>query len=136
MVKYVDRGEAIPLTPGFLETMRRFPIKMKEAEMPVEKINGPILMISCEDDQMWPSTQFANMAIDRLKAHNFKKQFFHFSYEGAGHWIITPYFPTNIVNIKHPVTGGFYALGGTPEANYIAGVDSWNKKLEFLKKHL
>ncbi len=133
---YAKRGEAIPLTPGFLAMMRRFPETMKKAEIPIEKINGPVLLISGEDDQMWPSTQFADMAMDRLKAHHFKKPFFHFSYSGAGHAILPPYFPSNVINIKHPVDGGFYALGGTPEANYRAGVDSWTKKLKFLKKYL
>jgi dienelactone hydrolase len=134
--EYIKRGEAIPTTQGFLETMRRFPETLKKAEIPVEKINGPILMISGDDDQMWPSAQFSDMAMDRLKAHNFEKPFSHFKYSGAGHAMPAPYFPCNAINIKHPVDGGFYALGGTPEANYRAGVDSWNKKLEFLKKYL
>jgi len=134
--EYTERGEAIPSTPAFLELMRRGAATMKKAEIPIEKINGAVLMISGEDDQMWPSTQFANIAMDRLKAHNFEKPYIHLSYREAGHFIPPPYQPTTAINMKHPVDGGFYTFGGKPEANYRAGIDSWQKRLEFLKTHL
>jgi dienelactone hydrolase len=134
--EYAKRGEAIPLTPGFLETMRRNAATMKKAEIPVEKINGAVLMISGEDDQMWPSTQFATLVMNRLKAYNFNKPFFHLSYPQAGHMIKAPYIPTTIVNMKHPVIGELYALGGKPDANHQAGVDSWREKLKFLNTYL
>lgn len=133
---YAQRGEAIPGTPGFLENMRRNAPLMKAAEIKVEKINGPTLLISGEDDQMWPSTQLANVAIDRLRAHDFPHTYEHVSYPGAGHLITPPYGPTTALTMKHPVDGGFYAFGGEPEASNHANVDSWHKKLTFLEEHL
>ncbi|NOY61526.1 MAG: hypothetical protein GXO75_21655 [Calditrichaeota bacterium] len=105
-------------------------------EIPVEKINGAVLMISGEDDQVWPSTQLANIAMDRLKALGFEKPYTHLHYRGAGHTILPPYFPTTVTSEKHPVDGAFLALGGQPAADYRAGVGSWNKELDFLKRHL
>ncbi|MEQ8675374.1 MAG: acyl-CoA thioester hydrolase/BAAT C-terminal domain-containing protein [Aggregatilineales bacterium] len=133
---YSERGEAIPGTPGFLETMRRNGTLMKSAEIQVEKINGAVLLISGEDDQMWPSTQLANVAIERFKASEFQHPYEHVSYPGAGHLITPPYSPTTPVTMKHPVDGGFYAFGGEPEAINHANVDSWGKKLKFLAEHL
>jgi len=134
--EYTERGEAIPGTPGFRETMKRNPQIVKNAEIPVEKINGAILFVSGEDDQMWPSTELAEIAITRLKNHDFAHPYEHVSYPAVGHLIMPPYGPTTIVSMKHPVDGGFYAFGGEPASNYHASVDSWHKKLDFLKTYL
>ncbi len=134
--EYASRGEAIPLTLGFTERLRRKPEAMKRAQIPVEKINGAVLMTSGQDDQMWPSSQFAEIAMRRLRAHNFAKPFVHLSYPGVGHRNRPPYFPTTDNIGQHPVDGALYALGGNPEAIYRASVDSWQKMLDFLKRHL
>lgn len=133
---YTERGEAIPGTPGFLETMKRNEAVVKKAGIPVENIRGAVLLISGEDDQMWPSTDLADIALRRLEANNFPYPYEHVSYPNVGHLIMPPYGPTTIVSIKHPVDGGYYAFGGKPEANYRAGIDSWHKTLGFLKTHL
>ena len=134
--EYAERGEAIPGTPGFLEMMRHGAAQMKNAAIQVEKINGAVLLISGEDDQMWPSAQLAEMAVARLKDHDFQHHYEHVSYPGAGHLITPPYGPTTMIHMKHPVDGGFYTFGGEPEANYRASVDSWKRKLTFLKANL
>ena len=133
---YREQGAPIPLTPGFREMVRRGPATAKNAEIPVEKIQGAVLMISGADDAMWPSSEFAEIAMDRLRAHNFPRPFEHISYPGAGHLIMPPYAPTTLVASKHPVDGGFYAFGGEPKAIYHAGVDAWRRKLDFLRQHL
>jgi len=134
--EYVERDEAIPGTPALLAEMQRSAAFLKKAEIPVENINGAVLMISGEDDQMWPSTKLADISMKRLKEHGFNKPYDHLSYPGAGHLIVLPYSPTTVTSIKHPVDGGFYAFGGKPEATYRACVDSWHKKLDYLKKYL
>ena len=40
------------------------------ASIAVEKINGPVMVISGTDDQLWPSTRFSEMVIERLEAHD------------------------------------------------------------------
>ena len=94
------------------------------------------MLISGGDDQIWPSTQLANIAIKRLEKHRFEKPYVHLRYPDAGHSIQPPYIPTTTTTMRDPVNGAIYALGGQPEANYRAGVDSWNKKLDFLNAHL
>lgn len=134
--EYIARGEAIPGTPGFQAIIERNPDQIEQATIPVEKTKGAILMISGEDDQMWPSTPLAQIAVERLKAHNYPYPYEHVSYPGAGHLIMPPYAPTTTIAMTHPVDGGYYTFGGEAEANYRACVDSWRKRLAFLKEHL
>lgn len=100
------------------------------AEIAVEKIDGPLLLISGTDDQMWPSTRLSEMAIERLKAHDHPFPYEHLRYEGAGHMITLP-------NAEPPVSWtSRYEVGGIREANEFANADSWTKVLSFLGKHL
>ena len=132
----MQRGEAMPLSPSFSEAWRRHPDAAKQSEIPVEKIQGAVLMLSGEEDAMWPSAELAEVAMERLRAHQFAYPFKHVSYDRVGHLLMPPYAPTTLVDLKHPVDGGFYAFGGEPEAIYRAGVDAWRRRLEFLRQHL
>lgn len=134
--EYAARGEAIPGTPGFQAIVDRNPDQVEQAMIPVENTQGAILMISGEDDQMWPGTELAEIAMRRLKEHGFTLPYEHISYVGAGHFIAPPYAPTTTISITHPVDGGYYTFGGQPEANYRASVDSWQKRIAFLREHL
>ena len=99
-------------------------------DIAVEKIDGPVLLISGTDDQMWPSTPLSEMAIERLKAHEHPFPYEHLRYGGAEHMITLP-------NSKPPPSwSSRYEVGGTREANEFANADSWTKVLNFLGKHL
>lgn len=124
----------VAITPWFLESMKNRQ-HLEAAAIAVENINGPVLMFSGTDDQMWPSLNLADLAVQRLAATNFPHPYEHVSYAGAGHFIRFPYSPP-ISAIFHPVTRVLMALGGTPEANHIANLDSWRRCLSFLKKFL
>jgi hypothetical protein len=41
------------------------------ARIPVEKINGSLLLISAREDEMWPSLMMSEMMIEKLKQVNF-----------------------------------------------------------------
>jgi uncharacterized protein len=86
------------------------------AAIPVENINGPVLLLSGEDDTMWPSTQMAEMIINRLEKSNFPFWYQHIAYKNAGHTL-------NENNM----------MGGTFEGNKKARIDSEQKIMEFLK---
>jgi hypothetical protein len=115
--------------------MRNTPA-MEKASIPVERTNGPILLISGEDDQMWPSTIFSKQIIDRLEHHKHPYPSMHLSYPGAGHMIRPGYMPKTVTVIIHPIDGGRYELGGNAKDDAYASSDSWSKTLEFLAMHL
>ena len=45
---------------------------VKNAEIKVEDINGPILIISGKNDEQWPATEMSNQLMARLKENNFR----------------------------------------------------------------
>ena len=123
----------VALTPWFLECLKNRESAAR-AEIAVEKIGGPVMMFSGTDDQMWPSLNLADLAMQRFIAHDFPHSHEHVSYAGAGHFIRFPYSPV-ISEIFHPIVKTPMALGGTPEANQVANLDSWRRCLNFLGKH-
>lgn len=111
---------------------------VSRAEIAVERIEGPLLMFSAKDDQVWPSDIFAARVADRLEAHGFKYHVEHYSYDNAGHLMARPFVPTSDVRQVrvHPVTKRPNMFGGTPEGQAAANEDSWLKLLAFLDKYL
>lgn len=124
-------GGAIAFTPWFLEALKDGD-PVAQTEIAVERINGPVLMISGKDDQMWPSAALSEIAMRRLARHQFRHPYRHLSYDGAGHAIAFPYTPSTITEIFHPVARSLMALGGTPKAMAAAKADSWREVLKFL----
>jgi len=109
---------------------------MERAEIAVEKIYGPIMMLSGTDDAMWPSTWFCELVMERLKRKGFRHRFEHLCYEGAGHPIFHPYMPCTAIEAVHPVTRILVTVGGTPKVNAHACSDSWPKVLVFFHEAL
>ncbi len=134
-LKAIYGDNPIPLTPGFLESMELVD-EVEASTIPVEKIQGAILLISGEDDQMWPSTLFSNRVMDRLAKFSFPHPYEHLSYPQAGHGISMPFIPLSPPAIIHPVDQGLFAIGGKPEQQAHANEDSWKKALAFLKSNL
>ena len=119
-------------TPGFIAALSDT-ATVSAAEIPVERINGPVLLISGSDDQVWPSRLLSEIAIRRLREHSHPFPVEHLCYEGAGHGIVPPhpYVSFTRTHITHPVTGHDFELGGTPEANAKASADSWARIVRF-----
>jgi len=126
-------GEPVRLTDRFLRSMEDTEA-VERVEIPVERINGPVLMISGKDDAMWPSTRLAEIARRRLEKTGFGHEYRHLAYEDAGHMIGTPYTPSTIVASRHALTGGLNAYGGSPAGYAAAREDSWRAILQTLDR--
>lgn len=112
-------------------------VAVTRAAIPVERINGGVLLISGRDDHLWPSSQMADLVVARLQRYGFRHPSRHLSYEQAGHAIGTPYRPTTgLSRSVHPVTKIVYPMGGTPAGYARAQADSWLQVLGFLATHL
>jgi dienelactone hydrolase len=127
----------IRLTPGFLAGVSDV-ATVTEAEIPVERINGPVVLISGSDDQVWPSNLLAEIAMRRLRRCRHPFSFEHLCYEGAGHFIGPPhpYAPFATTHFVHPVLGRDFEMGGTPELNGQASQDSWERIVTFFNERL
>jgi len=130
-----EAGRPVAFTPFYLSHLRDTRA-VERATIPVEKTRGPILLVSGTDDQMWPSSALADIAMRRLETHHHAYPFRHLKYEGAGHLILVPGGPRTVRAIGlrvRGVSGYLLSQGGTPRADAEAGVDAWRSLLEFLE---
>jgi hypothetical protein len=109
--------------------------KRPETVIPVEQINGPVLLLSGKADALWPSTDMAERIVKRLKDKGFKHSVQHLSYEGAGHLVFMgdPSSPTAQSAAK---AGPNPMMGGDGPANAAAWADDWTKTIAFFDKAL
>jgi dienelactone hydrolase len=111
------------------------------ASIPVERINGPVLLLSSGRDKTWPCQALTEVAAERLRQAG--RPFEQVIYEGAGHSIAPPpYGPATELTTPGPerrsTTGRHLRMahGGTPEANAAARADGWLRIRQFLSEHL
>lgn len=131
----VEPGRPVAFAPVYLSHLRDTRA-VERATIAVEKTRGPILLVSGADDQMWPSSALADIAMRRLETHHHPYPFRHLKYEGAGHLILVPGGPRTTRTLRLQVEGmadRLLSMGGTPKADAEAGVDAWRSLLEFLE---
>lgn len=54
-----------------------------QAEIEVEKINGPILILSADQDEQWPATKMSQQLVERLEREKFIHPYKHIIVEGT-----------------------------------------------------
>jgi dienelactone hydrolase len=107
------------------------------AAIEVEKTQGPILMISGEDDHLWPSWEMADAVVSRLKRAHFAYSFENLKYPHAGHDAGRPYItPAWHGRVLNPTSGKENDLGGAAKGDAESSIDSMPRVLEFLKQAL
>ena len=131
-----EPGRPVAYAP-FYRSQLRDACAVERATIPVEKIRGPVQLVSGVNDQMWPSSDLADIALRRLETHRHPFPFRHLKYPGAGHSIIVPYWPLPELRVLTlgRVEGAQDDLlfqGGTAKADAEAGVDAWRDLLAFL----
>jgi dienelactone hydrolase len=126
---------AISFTPSFLASLKDREA-VEAATIPVERTSGPVLMISGDDDRLWPSATLSELACERFAGRNFRHSYRHLRNPGAGHYFRFPYMPTTVREMLHPVVPMRIAFGGNPRDDAAAARRSWDATLEFFAEHL
>lgn len=97
-----------------------------DAVIQVEKITGPILLISSKMDNMWPSEPAAEQIMQRLEDYDFPYSYQHLSYDYGGHMFVP---------MKFGQTKLFKGdRGKNKEAGLKCRLDSLTKTLEFISQ--
>lgn len=98
------------------------------ATFAVERINGPVLLISGQRNLLWSSFALSEFAMDRLaeRGHAFTSQ--HLAYRDAGHAVGPPHLPTTPQQLA--------TFGGTAAGSTAASADSWPRVLKILAERL
>lgn len=99
------------------------------AVIPVEAIQGPILLISSAIDAVWPSGFMADAIVQRLAQRHFGHEIQSLDYPNGGHFTLGP---VAAGDAKSDASFG----GGTPEGVVAARRDSWPRVLAFLDQAL
>jgi dienelactone hydrolase len=128
----VYAAEPVRLAPLFAEVLGDAEA-VEQAGIPVEQTNGPILLVTGDDDAMWPSRRMAEMVERRAAARGFPHPVCHLHYADAGHLCASP--PGIVLPslITHPTDGRRYLFGGTPAGNAAAAAHSWRRTIELVR---
>jgi len=124
-------GQAVRQAAAFLSVLRD-PAHAAAARIPVERIHGPVLLISGTDDGFWPSTLYCEQIARQLREHGHGWPVEHVVGDAAGHAIGLPQLPATLIAKPHPVAGLVLDGGGTAAANALASARSWTRVRAFL----
>lgn len=111
------------------------PVAMARARIPVERIAGPVLLISGGDDGAWPSDLYSLIVQSSLLAAGHPHEVIWKNWPAAGHSILFPYTPATRIAHRHPVSGIATTMGGAPAANAAANAGAWEAALAFVRRH-
>jgi pimeloyl-ACP methyl ester carboxylesterase len=101
------------------------------AEIPIERATGPVLLISGENDGLWPSARLSRIAEDRARREGAGDKVVHVAYPDAGHQAgLPPGFPMPSVFNADEFT---LRPGGSRTGNHAARVDGWRRILEHVE---
>ncbi|MFT3690942.1 acyl-CoA thioesterase/bile acid-CoA:amino acid N-acyltransferase family protein [Paenirhodobacter sp.] len=129
-----DAGAAPRRNSKAMVTALADPQATARARIPVERIAGPVLLISGGDDGAWPSDIYALLVSSSLAAAGHQHEVRWENWPEAGHSILFPYVPTTRIASVHPVSGVMTTNGGTPAANAVANEGAWAAMCEWLDR--
>ncbi len=127
----------------FEESLRlAAPADIERANIHVEKINGPVLLLAAQDDHVWPSCALADYAWQRLRDAGHDTAYPDDGVEcfsGAGHALS----PANVglpmgnaSEVDLSGTGALTAYGGTPQGTGQGNRRAWQRTVQFLERAL
>ena len=130
-----DRGHRNPHEPRLMHLRAAYAEGLTgpdagAAALPVERIGAPILCLSADDDQLWPSGPMADALLARRVGAAPAAGDHHQRYPDAGHLIRLGILATTV-----SATSGV-AFGGTPAGIAAAQADATARVVAFLDRHL
>jgi dienelactone hydrolase len=105
------------------QSLQRFAVEAIAAAIPVERIEGTVLLVAGEDDALWPSDEFARAIVARRAAAS--KATSLVIHPGAGHRVLLP------GETKPRST--LHAHGGSDDADAALGQAAWKEITALLR---
>lgn len=129
-----DEGQPPRRNSKAMVTALGDPQATARARIPVERIAGPVLLISGGDDGAWPSDIYSLLVASSLAAAGHPHEVRWENWPQAGHSILFPHVPTTRIASVHPVSGVMTTNGGTPRANAAANEGAWAAMCDWLDR--
>ena len=115
------KSRTVAVWPTYEGVLER---SQEENRIPVEKIQGPILLLASDRDDIWQSRQFSEAILQRLKEKNFSYpvQYHHYAY--GSHMLVPEY---------KRYRGCFYMERKHRKENHQASRDAFDRIYDFLE---
>ena len=97
------------------------------ARIPVERLPCPLLLLSGEEDRVWPSAAMCDEIVRRLEQSGFAHGVEHLRFEDVGHELFAA---------GHRPVSWSPRVGGSRQAHARAQARGWARTLEFLDEAL
>jgi len=143
-------GSALPFMPsveGEDEVMRaqtppyrtraRYDLRLDKlavddpARIPFETIRGDVVLLACDQDEIWPSARMSAEIVERTRRGG-KRNVANFVFPGCGHDLGAPVWPMTSRDYRWPADGPFFTLGGTAQAAWHGQKAAWSVLLKYL----
>lgn len=129
-----DFSRPVPLVEFYRDNLKDQGV-VEAAAIPVERIEGPVLLISGGNDQVWPAESLSDLAMAGIERRRRPYPRVHLKCPKAGHLTSYPYLPITGEGIRLAEMGLTLAFGGEPAAAAVAA-DSWPRVREFFREAL
>lgn len=132
-------SRAWAFTPAFEASLAQAPpAALEAARIPIDRASGAIAMFAGQDDQLWPSCKFVELAMQWLRqsGHAAAHADEGTCFEGAGHLVTTVGLPTTWNAFVEQPGLGWMALGGTAQGSAHAGRKRQERVRAFLEAQL
>jgi dienelactone hydrolase len=108
-------------------------LSVRFAEIPVERIKGPVLLVSGSSDHVWPSSMMTADMEGRLKSAHFAYPVERLNYTKAGHLAGRPAIaPVWHTEFSEKDSDAKEDWGGSPQGDAESTLDAIPKVLDFL----
>lgn len=127
------RRQPMRQVESFREDLKH-PDRVHRAAIEVERCRGPIMLVSGMVDQLWPSSEFADLIVARLRKHGRGTDVEDVRYAGVGHFAAFPFALPGLPPAIQMRPASFFAIdfGGVSAAHAAAARDAWSRELDFL----
>ncbi len=102
--------------------------QLRRAGIPVERIAGPILLVSSRTDNIWPAAYMADRIVERRNCYGARGEVVNLQYDNASHLLMGP--GRGLVRFEQGTVRVWF--GGTEEGTLAAREDAWGAAKDFL----
>ena len=123
----VIRRKPMRQTRGFLGTLNKNVEAVERSTIQVEQCKGPIVLIAGDDDGLWPSREYADRIVGRLKDLDWPGTLRVECMPGAGHFVGFPYALPTLppMRVLKPASALAFDFGGSASANADSARRVW-----------
>ncbi len=132
----LSQGQPVAFKPFYDASRAANAAAVKAAMFPMERIEGPVLCLGGDDDQMWNSASQCDDAMRYLKAHHHRYADREINYPNAGHTFILADRGPSSAMTQVSEGGETFLFGGTKRGDVAAATVAWKAIWAFLRASL